>query len=82
MGTTNQPEYNMLKFTSKTAVEMLYKAYGQQSYTLEDKGTYSITGIKINIAMQSFTISGVIEGNIINLHDTPNVDWLFYKQWI
>ena len=63
IGTELQPDYLMLKFTSTSAVELWSKYFGDKTFTLEDKGAYTISGTTITIILvDSGTGNGIIGG--------------------
>ena len=70
LGTTAQPIYMMLKFTSKSTFEIWYKEYGDTAYTLDSNGVYTISGGKITLDIgDGIPVAGSIEGNTMTFVD-------------
>lgn len=64
MGTTSAPDYMMLKFISKTTVEVWFKSYGDATFTMDSSGIYTISGNSITIDIgDGHPTTGGIDGN-------------------
>lgn len=68
-GTSSQPEYVMLKFTSKTTVEIWGKLFGESTFTIRFAGTYAISANQITLNFADGTIKGTIDGNTMTYID-------------
>jgi hypothetical protein len=68
-GTSSQPEYVMLKFTSKTTVEIWGKLFGESTFTKGFTGTYAISANQITLNFADGTIKGTIDGNTMTYID-------------
>ncbi len=81
VGTTVDPEYYMLKFTSKTIVESWYKAptYQVINFEKELSGTYSISKMQITINFGDGPTMGSIQGNSMNFK-VDSLTMVFTKQ--
>lgn len=66
-------EYVILKFTSKTVVEIWYKDVGVAEIYKEMTGVYSISGNQITINFGEEPFTGGIEGKTMNFSEDGEV---------
>lgn len=70
MGTVTEPDYYMLKFTSKTTVELWSKYSGDNIFSKEDSGIFTISGTRITFNFEYVgSIEGTIDGTTITIVD-------------
>ena len=65
-------EYILLKFKSKTTVELWYKDKGDPIY-MDSEGIYSISGKSITMNFGNGADTGAIDGNVINFSESGTI---------
>lgn len=70
VGTSAEPDYIMLKFISKTTVEVWFKYNGETTFTMDSSGIYTISGSSITVDIgDGYPITGAIDGNTMTFVD-------------